>query len=88
MSTADRLARDLEAAGAPPAIVDEARRGFYDDYRSELAAPISQLVWDCRRLGLLDIAKRAEQGDYDGTKEEADAWARTSEGRAATRMLR
>jgi hypothetical protein len=86
-STADRLAAALVEAGAPRAMVDKARRGYYDDYRSELAMPISQLVTDARRKGLDDIARRAAEGEFDGTAEESDAWARSDEGQATFRAL-
>lgn len=87
MTTADRLAAALVEAGAPRAMVDKARRGYYDDYRSEHAFPVSQLVTDARRKGLEDIARRAADGEFDGTKEESDAWLAGPEGREALRWL-
>lgn len=86
-STADRLVAALILARAPRAMVEKAAAGYYDDYRSELAFPISQLVTDARRKGLEDIARRAAAGEFDGTKEEADAWFAGPEGQEAQRWL-
>lgn len=80
--TTERLALALEAAGAPPYMVKRARSGYYDDYRSPLAGPIMQLVADAKAAGLVDIATRAAHGEFDGTREEADAWAHSAEGQA------
>ena len=51
-----------------------ARQGRYDDYESEHAMPIGDLVNDLVAAGRRDLAKRAQQGEWDGTKEEGDAW--------------
>lgn len=81
MPTTEKLARALEVAGCPAAMIADARRGFYDDYKSELIAPISQLVHDLRVLGKIHLAKQAMNGEFDGTRAEADAWAKSQEGR-------
>ncbi len=87
MSTADRLADALKEANAPITMVVRARQAYYDDYRSPLPMPINQLVADCRAAGLNDIAERAINGEFDGTKEESDAWAASEEGQATFREL-
>jgi hypothetical protein len=74
--TTERLAKVLEAAQAPAEMIARARDGYYDDYKSELATPIPQLVNDCREAGLNDIAQRAIDGEFDATREEGDAWFR------------
>lgn len=74
MTTKDRLAADLEAAGAPGGMVERARRGHYDDFESPLSLPIVALVRACNEAGLIDIAERAKDGAYDATPEEAQAW--------------
>lgn len=81
LPTSERLAQDLEAAGAPGAMIARAREGYYDDFRSELAFPCVQLVTDLRAAGLHALAARATQGEWDATPAEADAWARSPEGR-------
>lgn len=86
-TTAAKLTAALIAAGAPDDMVSAARMGYYDDYRSPLTAPITQLVADANRYGLDTIAERAREGDFDGTTEEADAWAKSPEGQEAFRDL-
>lgn len=85
--TTERLAVELVKAGAPPLMIEKARCGYYDDYKSELAMPIAQLVADATRAGLADIARRATDGEFDATKAESDAWARSPDGQAAFREL-
>lgn len=82
-ATCDRLAAALAEAGAPAAMIAKAAAGYYDDYKSPLAFPIMQLRADALALGLGDIAERAADGDFDGTKAEADAWAASPDGQAA-----
>jgi hypothetical protein len=81
--TTERLARDLEAAGAPAIMIVRARAGYYDDYKSPLAFPETQLLTDARAAGLEDIAQGVMDGRWDGTREESDAWAASPEGQAA-----
>jgi hypothetical protein len=85
--TAAYLAIALRAAGAPPDMITQAQQGYYHDYLSPLALPISQLVADATRYGLTEIAERAKRGDFDATKAEADAWAASPDGQAAFRDL-
>ena len=72
--TKDRLAADLDAAGAPAWMSALAREGGYDDYESATPMPIIRLVQDCQAAGLTALAQRAMQGDYDATLEEGNAW--------------
>ena len=74
MQTKEKLAQALDQAKAPAIMIQKARLGYYDDYESELATPIVQLVHDARSYGLSDIALRGMKGEFDGTKEEGDAW--------------
>jgi hypothetical protein len=85
VATSDRLAAALASANAPVTMVARARAGYYDDYRSELAMPINQLGADARAAGLHDIASRAMHGEFDGTKEESEAWMASPEGQAVRR---
>lgn len=82
-STTERLARALEERENPrlAAMIVRAREGYYDDYLSPLATPIIHLVQDLRQNGEHELAGRAMQGEFDGTKEEAEAWAQSPEGR-------
>lgn len=87
--TTERLAKALEALNNPRAapMIKRAREGHYDDYLSPLAAPISALVKDAQEIGEPAFAQRAIHGEFDGTKEESDAWAASPEGQATFRQL-
>jgi hypothetical protein len=64
----ERLAEELEKLGAHQ-MADDAKDGYYGDFTSPLAMPISQLVRDLQRLGTpaaLDLRKRAMNGEFDG----------------------
>ena len=74
MKTTEKLAEALRQAGAPEAMINRARNGYYDDYESPLVAPITQLVQDARGQGIPEIAERAIAGEFDGTPEEGAAW--------------
>jgi hypothetical protein len=83
--TTEKLAKALEEAKAPPAMIQKAREGYYDDYKSPLGGPIGQLVMDARAAGLADIERRAKDGEFNGTKEEAEEWFQSSDGQATFR---
>ena len=99
--TRERLAAEIEAAGGgadTAHLVVAARAGAYDDYASESATPITDLIRDLRaaadathrravRERLRALAARARTGDFDATRAEAQAWAASPEGRAAYRDL-
>lgn len=74
MKTKDKLTEALQEANAPQAMIDRARQGYYDDFETTIADPIRQLIIDALAFGLEDIAKRAAEGDFDGTDEEGRAW--------------
>jgi hypothetical protein len=73
LKTSERLAQALHAEGLF-SMEKNARAGAYDDYESESATPINDLVRDLRSAGREDLAKRAMDGEWDGTKEEGQAW--------------
>jgi hypothetical protein len=85
--TTERLARALTEAGAPAEMIERARAGYYDDFKSPLAMPEMQLRADALELGLTDIAEGVVNGEWDATKEESDEWARSPEGRATFAAL-
>ncbi len=74
MSTKKKLAERLANAGAPDWMIAKAESGYYDDYESPVATPIIQLVIDCEAANLADVAEEARSGEFDGSKEESDAW--------------
>lgn len=87
-----RLAEALREAGANEAMIARAQAGYYDDYESPLAMPLTQLMVDLRVAAqynhshataakLWQLAEDVKHGKYDGTAEEADAWFKSEEGR-------
>lgn len=87
MTTSERLAKAIEDAGGPGYMVTRAREGAYDDYRSKSATPKVDLVRDCQVARLFGLEKRVREGDFDNTREEAEAWAKSPEGRATIGKL-
>jgi hypothetical protein len=85
--TGAKLAIALEAEGAPAGMAQAAREGFYDDYRSPLPFPQSQLLADARALGLTEIVRGVLAGDFDAQPWEADAWAASADGEEALALL-
>jgi methionine synthase II (cobalamin-independent) len=77
MRTKERLAQDLEKAGAPSKMIEWARNGFYDDYETVIAFPIRQLVADAEAAGLDAIAQDAMNGVYDATEQEGLEWMKS-----------
>lgn len=74
MHTKDKLARALEEVGAPSGMIESALRGAYDDFESDSATPINDLIRDASKHGLSTIVGRAMNGDFDATREEAEVW--------------
>lgn len=68
-----RLAAVLREHGLHQ-MAEQAEFGRYDDFESESASPISDLVLDLRARGFKGLAKRAMNGEWDGTLEESRAW--------------
>lgn len=62
-------------------MIKQAGEGYYSDYDSPLATPCIQLVKDLTDIGLIELAERAKNGEFDATKEESDEWYQR-EGRA------
>lgn len=87
MHTTEKLALALEAEGAPPEMIVSARDGYYHDFLSPLAMPETQLLADARAHGLARIAQGVLDGEWDATKEESDAWAKSPDGQATMRDL-
>lgn len=81
----------------PPDMLRAAIDGHYDDYLSPLAMPQLQLVMDLRalaaepttgaavRAAISALISRVINGDFDGTLEEAEAWAASPEGQETLR---
>jgi hypothetical protein len=74
MSTKERLAKAMEEAGCPKELVVRARGGEFADFESNSATPIIRLVGELAQHGFSALADRAIAGEFDATKEEAEAW--------------
>lgn len=85
--TTKKLVAALRLAGASEAMILKAEAAQYDDYLSDSAFPIMDLVIDARREGLVRIVTRAIDGDFDATREESDAWAASEDGQATFNEL-
>jgi hypothetical protein len=80
-----KLVRALEAEHNPKleAIIRRAKRNEFNDYFSESAMPIVDLVRALEKAGFRALATRARNGEFDGTREESEAYAKSDEGRLA-----
>jgi hypothetical protein len=78
MLTKERLTQALREANAPDVMIEKALNGEYDDFEAvDTATPIIDLVNACRAFGLDALARRAMGGEFDGSREEAEKWAKT-----------
>jgi len=89
MRSSEKLARALEGKADPmlAAMVQRAREGYYGDYTSPLTFPEHQLVADLEDHGYHDLAERVKNGEFDGTKAEAEEWMAGPEGQALLREV-
>lgn len=94
-STADRLADRLRDMGLME-MSDRARKGEFDDYRSEHAMPQHVLIKALLEIGVAkikmsvpckELIDEVKEGKFDSTKEESDAWAASPEGQQAMKDL-
>jgi hypothetical protein len=96
MHSTEKLAAALRDAGLN-AMALKAKNGWYHDFLSPLDMPSVQLAHDLktyaeaqswpRRNEAQAVLERHMNGDFDATKEESEAWARTTEGQQAMRAL-
>lgn len=86
-ATSDKLAEALIHAKAPQIMIERARSGMYDDFKSDLPLPLHALVDDAKQYHLNNIALRAMNGEFDAEQWEADAWAISAEGQEAFQQI-
>ncbi len=88
LSSTEKLAQALEEKQDPKLaeMIQRAREGYYDDYKSSLPCPSLQLIEDLEEAGYFDISLRAIQGEFDATDEEADEWAKSEEGQQVLKL--
>lgn len=70
MTAKEKLVEALTQAGASAEMVAYAAGGGYDDFESQSATPIMDLVRDCQKAGLKTIAQRARRGEFDAGGED------------------
>jgi hypothetical protein len=85
--TTEKLAMAMEQAGAPISMINRARAGVYDHFKSKSVVPIIDLIEDLWAAGLDDLAKRAINCEFDGSAEEAKAWADSRYGETALELF-
>ncbi len=81
MHTKDVLAAALREAGFD-AMAAKAATGYYHDFLSPLALPALQLAEDLAGIGTpeaMALRQRVINGDFDASREESDAWAKSPE---------
>jgi hypothetical protein len=66
MNASQKLSAALRKKNAPPEMIERAKKGYYGDFTSPLATPITQLILDATKAGLPSIALQARLGDFDG----------------------
>ena len=81
LRTKEKLAQVLHARGLFD-MERAARAGRFDDFESESATPIVDLVTALRATGHEDLANRAIEGEWDSTAVESEAWVASPEGRS------
>jgi hypothetical protein len=65
------------------ALLERVEREYYHDFFGEPAMPMLALVIAARDAGLPGIAAAVPGGAFDATREEAEEWGSSAEGRSA-----
>lgn len=94
MHSKDKLAAALREVDLPE-MADKAAEGYYHDFLSPLDLPELALVGALGAVAknhpkmaeILLLRGRVIDGEFDATKEESDAWAKSPEGQEAFRKL-
>lgn len=96
MRASDKL---LHAALVYIGMADLAKRaaaGEWNDYFGPHAMPQHHLIavlmerasdFPSKREAIMELIERVKNGDFDGTKEESEEWAKSSEGQEIFREL-
>jgi hypothetical protein len=87
MHTNERLFAALTEAGLPE-LAAKAATGYYHDYESPLDCPALALVDALARVktpAATALIERVADGEFDATKDEAEAWANSPAGLAMMR---
>lgn len=88
-ASTQKLVLALQATQDPrlAGVIERAQANHYHDFESPLPSPPAQLMADLQELGHHRLAQRVANGDFDATREEAEAWAAGEEGRATFAAL-
>lgn len=81
--TSEKLSRAMQEHNCPNWMIQRAKEGYYDDYKSPIATPCFQLVQDLSKIGAHTLAHRAKNGEFDAQKWEGDEWINSPEGKEA-----
>jgi hypothetical protein len=60
------LGRALAEVGYPPSVVNQARRGYWSDFKTELATPKMDLAAMLATDGHMELRQRVINGEFDG----------------------
>lgn len=82
-STSERLALALEELGNPELeqMILNARRGYYDCFKTTIATPLTQLVEDIIAAGHPEFAERVINSEFDSSYQEGLEWFQSKEGK-------
>lgn len=81
------LASELRKANAPVWMIENAKSGLYDDFKSSIGDNIRLLIQHCRENRLADLAERAIAGEFNAQLWESDEWSRSPKGQATYKEL-
>jgi hypothetical protein len=78
LPTSERLANALDQAGAPPRLVNNARIGLYDLYKSPYTFPKMALLSDLRHFQMNNFCTRVLLGEFEPSSTEVLAWLKST----------
>lgn len=81
--TTELLAKALQEVQAPQWMIDQAKQGFYDDFKSDIGSPLLQLVQDSMNARLpFDFIQSVKDGKFDAQDWEIEEWSQSPQGRS------
>ena len=86
--TTEKLAKALEELKAPKWMIDNARNGVYDDFKSQYAMPLHVLAIAAQSQGLpQSFIDRVIDGEFDAQLWESEKWFQSPEGQQVLNEL-
>lgn len=83
-STTEKLASALAEQHLPDELIERARAGEFDDFKSPHIAPQHALIDELQKVEYQgDLYERIARGEFDGTAEESKSWIESEDGQAA-----